>query len=339
MSTRTPGLPPRISVIVPAYNAEATIERTLVSLTAQTCRELEIVVIDDGSDDGTPAVVERVAATSPVPLRIVRSPHAGLAAARNRGIASSNSEFVGFVDADDVAEPTMFEALLSRADETGADLVICEYVAVDAANQRVLWTYPEGDAALYGSDVEARPGLLSATSGSACNKLIARRLFTETGIEFPAGRDFEDLATIFRVMGAARRVEKVAQPLYRYRQGSAASIMGAYDERYLQIFDALDTLNGHYKNAGRFESVRFDLERINFTHLISGRLDDVMRHGTRALRHRFIGRAFSHMDRYFPGWRSDDVVKALCGRWAKHTVCTTAVLYRLYTDVRAEARS
>ena len=329
---------PRIAVVMPAYNAGATIEAALGSLLAQTCRELEVVVVDDGSTDATAPIVERMAAGAEVPVRLVRQPHAGRAAARNRGIAHSTREFVGFVDADDIAEPVMYERLLARADATGADLVVCEYVAVDAETGEVLWSYPEGEASLYGAGVAEHPGLLSAIAGSVCNKLVARRLFTDAGIDFPAGRDFEDLATVYRLMGEARRIEKVAEPLYRYRQGSASSIMGAHDEGYLQIFDALDVTNDYFERTGRFDELRADIERINFTHLIAGRLDDLLRHGDRALRHRFIGRAFAHMDRLFPGWRRDAVVRALCGRAAKHAVCTNRAMLTLYTDLRAEPR-
>lgn len=335
-SAGTPPAPPRVSVIVPAYNAEATIEASLGSLLAQTSSQIEIIVVDDGSTDTTTALVRRLAAGTDARLRLVSSFHGGLAAARNVGIEQSSAEFLGFVDADDIAEPTMFERMLSRADDTGADLVICEYVAVDAANQNVLWSYPEGDASLYGGSVGDRPGLLSATSGSSCNKLVARALFADDGIEFPPGRDFEDLATVFRVMGEARHIEKVAEPLYRYRQGSSSSIMGARDARYLQIFDALDVMNDYFARSEHLEVLRPDLERINFTHLISGRLDDLLRYGDRALRHRFIARAFGYLDRRFPGWRRGDVVRAVCGRRAKHLVCTNRALLTLYTDLRAE---
>jgi len=327
---------PRITVVMPAYNAEATIEDALGSLLVQTCGELEVVVVDDGSTDATAAIVERMAATATVPVRLVRRTHGGRAAARDAGLAVSEAEFIGFVDADDTVEPVMYERLLARADATGADVVVCQYLAVDAATDEVVWSYPEGEASLYGAGVAERPGLLSAIAGSVCNKLVARRLFTDAGIDFPVGRDFEDLATVYRLMGEARRIEKVAEPLYRYRQGHGSSVMGARDERYLEILDALDLTNGHFERSGRFEELRDDLERINFTHLIAGRLDDLLRHGDRALRHRFIERAFAHMDRFFPGWRRDDVVRAACGRPAKHAVCTNRALLALYTDLRAE---
>jgi hypothetical protein len=167
---------------------------------------------------------------------------------------------------------------------------------------------------------------------------VRRDLFTSSGIAFPPGRDFEDLATIYRLLGAARRIEKVSEPLYRYRQGGTSSIMGARDDRYLQIFDALELTNEYFAQRPGSGILRDDLERINFTHLISGRLDDLLRHGDRALRHRFIARAFSHMDRSFPGWRRDAVVRTVSGRRAKHTVCTSRAMLTLYTDLRAERR-
>lgn len=327
----------RVSVIMPAYNAETTIEASLRSLLAQTSHELEVIVVDDGSTDGTAALVERIAEGAPVAVRLVRRSNGGRAAARDTGLAEAAGEYVGFVDADDSVEPVMYDQLLACADETGADVVVCEYLGVGAGSDEVLWRYREGDASLYGGSVVEHPGLLSAIAGSVCNKLIARRLFAEGGIVFPVGRDFEDLATVYRLMGQARRIEKVAEPLYRYRQEQPGSVMGANDARYLQIFDALDITNEYFASIGSSQVLRDDLERINFMHLILGRVTDLLRRGDRQLRHRFIDRAFAHMDRAFPGWRSDAVVRAVCGRRIKHAICTNRALLTLYTDITAKA--
>jgi hypothetical protein len=170
-----------------------------------------------------------------------------------------------------------------------------------------------------------------------CNKLISRRLFEDGGIDFPAHRDFEDLATVYRLMGEAHHIDKVAEPLYRYRQGHPASIMNACDERFLQILDALALTNDHFKDRGDFDALRTDLETINYTHLITGRMVDLLRYGSRSVRHDFIGRAFAHMDRYFPGWRHDPPVRAASGRLAKWVVGTNMPLLTFYTDLRSEA--
>lgn len=330
---------PRVSVIMPAYNAAATIGSALASLMSQTCPDLEVVVVDDGSSDATASVVERIAASSAVAVRLVSQPNAGRASARNRGIGSARGEFLGFVDADDTAEPTMFERLLSCADATGADLVVCEYLGVDGETGAVLHEYREGDSSCYGGRVVERAGLLSQVAGSVCNKLFHRSLFDAAGIEFPPGRDFEDLATVYRLMGEAHRIEKVAEPLYRYRQGQPSSVMTATDRRYLQILDALAVTNDHFVARGDFDDLRDDLQRVNFAHLVLGRYDDLFRFGSRRLRHEFIVRSFAHMDGYFPGWRHDAAIREASGSAAKFAISTNRGLLRLYTDLTARGRA
>ncbi len=329
---------PRVSVIMPAYNAAATIGSALESLASQTCRDLEVVVVDDGSSDATASIVERIAASSAVPVRLVSQPNAGRATARNRGINSARGEFLGFVDADDTAEPQMFERLLTCVEATGADLVICEYLGVDSRTGAVLYDYREGDSSYYGGRVVERAGLLSHIAGSVCNKLFHRSLFDATGIEFPPGRDFEDLATVYRLMGEAHRIEKVAEPLYRYRHGQPSSIMSANDTRYLQILDALAVTNDHFARKGDFDALRDDLETVNFTHLILGRYDDLFRFGSRGLRHAFIVKSFAHMDSYFLGWRHDAAIRKASGRTARFAISTNRNLLRLYTDLTAKGK-
>jgi len=325
----------RVSVIMPAFNAEKTIAASLASLFAQTSRAFEVVVVDDGSDDATGQLVERMAAEATVPVRLVRSSHGGRADARNHGIAEARGEYYAFVDADDTAEPTMIERMLSCAMTSGADLVVCEYVGVDAETGAVLHRYPEGDSALYGGSAQQCSGLLRQISGSVCNKLVRRSLFYDNGIEFPVGRDFEDLATSYRLCGEAKRIEKVAEPLYRYLMGQPASIMRACDERYLHILEALALTNDHFLASGDFEALRPELEVVNFVHSVVGRYDDLFLYGSRSVRHEFIDRAFAHMDYYFPGWRQSEDVRAASGRWAKHAVSTDKALLTLYTGFKA----
>jgi glycosyltransferase EpsH len=326
---------PRISVIVPAYNAAATIRDALASLEAQTMSDFEVIVIDDGSTDDTVQIVRALAEAVGFELRLVSKANGGRADARNTGLALALGEYLAFVDADDTAEPAMLERMLTCAQDTGADLVDCEYLGVDAASGEVLWRYAEGDSSLYGASVSERPGLLSAISGSVCNKLVCRSLFVDTGIGFPTGLDFEDLATAYRLCGEAKRIEKVAEPLYRYRLGQPASIMAACDERYLHIFDALSLTNDHFLARGTFDALRGDLEIINFTHAIAGRMPDLLRYGTSSLRHAYIRRAFDHMDRYFPGWRRDMLIRKASGRAARHRVLTSPTLLRLFSDVKS----
>lgn len=106
----------RVCIVVPAYNAQAHLAQTLDSVARQTCRDWELVVVDDGSTDGTAAIAEAFAQSitpQGPPVRVIRQANAGLSAARNRGIASSGSELIALLDSDDVWHPQKLERQLA----------------------------------------------------------------------------------------------------------------------------------------------------------------------------------------------------------------------------------
>jgi peptidoglycan/xylan/chitin deacetylase (PgdA/CDA1 family)/GT2 family glycosyltransferase/SAM-dependent methyltransferase len=126
-----------VSVVVPAFDREATLPRTLDSLIAQTCTDWEAIVVDDGSRDGTAAVVERYAARDPR-IRLWRQANAGVSRARNAGIELARAPWLFFLDADDWIVPTAFESLLAAiANEPDAGLVYGGYVRVDEAGREL----------------------------------------------------------------------------------------------------------------------------------------------------------------------------------------------------------
>jgi glycosyltransferase involved in cell wall biosynthesis len=155
--TRTSTTAPRmtdeelVSVVIPAYNAAATLDETLRSVRAQTHRALEIIVVDDGSTDDTRAVAQRHAAVDDR-VRVVSQENAGLAASRNAGWTRAQSEVIAFVDADDLWAPTKIERQLERLRAGGerVGLVYCGSVRIDGDSMMAarVWDVPrfEGDA-------------------------------------------------------------------------------------------------------------------------------------------------------------------------------------------------
>lgn len=122
-----------VSVIIPAFNAAQTIDETLRSVRSQTWRDLEIIVVDDGSTDATAEHVGRHVAEDPR-IRLVSIPNGGVAAARNRGIAEANGEFIAPVDADDLWQPTKIAKQLAALDAGGerVGLVYTWFTVIDA---------------------------------------------------------------------------------------------------------------------------------------------------------------------------------------------------------------
>src|SRR3954447_16249370 len=111
---------PRVSVVVPIYNVEDYLAECLESLAAQTFEDLEVIMVDDGSTDGSAAIAESFAARDPR-FKLVRRVNGGLSAARNTGIEAATGEFLAFVDSDDLVAPDAYEKLVGTLDKTGSD--------------------------------------------------------------------------------------------------------------------------------------------------------------------------------------------------------------------------
>lgn len=119
---------PKVSIVIPAYNAEKVIARCLESIAAQTYANIEAVVVNDGSKDSTRAVCEELIGRYPDKITLINQENAGPSAARNNGIKSSAGEYVGFVDADDYIEPQTVEKMMTAIIENDAQMAVCGYI-------------------------------------------------------------------------------------------------------------------------------------------------------------------------------------------------------------------
>ncbi len=124
----------RVSVIVPVYQVEAYLPACLDSILAQTFSDFELILVDDGTRDGCPAIM-RDYAQRDARIRLLHKQNGGLSSARNAGLDVAKGEFVAFVDSDDTVEPTLLEDAVRAMDETGADQVLFNYRLVDASGQ------------------------------------------------------------------------------------------------------------------------------------------------------------------------------------------------------------
>ncbi len=163
---------PRVSVIIPAYNAERFLAQAIESVFGQTYRDYEILVVDDGSKDATPAVIESFAGR----IRSIRQANAGVSAARNAGFALATGEFVAFLDADDLWEPVKLERQIAALDQRpDAGLCFTGFFRIDE-QLRVTETVPAVD---YPDFCEAL--LLYSCVVAMPTVLVQSRLFATTG--------------------------------------------------------------------------------------------------------------------------------------------------------------
>ena len=195
----------KLSVIVPAYNAEKTIRQCLDSILAQTRPVDELIIINDGSRDGTESILCEYAERFPNVVRYMTVENGGQGRARNIGFEQSTGGWIGYVDSDDWIDPEMYEKLIAAAEEANADLALCE----------VLAHFPDGSTA---EEYIYRPDRAIAAAGFPNNKLFRRTLVEE--IRFPEEKLwYEDAEYTAKAIRRAGKITHIPETLYHYRRG------------------------------------------------------------------------------------------------------------------------
>lgn len=208
---------PKISVVIPAYNAQQYLRETLDCLTVQTLREIEVLVVDDGSVDETPDILREYSAKYPM-IRAIRQENAGVAAARNRGIQEAAGTYIYFLDSDDLIEPDTLEKLYDTAQRHSAELVICKIQNFSRT----------------GTSWQEHAGLLSERETIRTydydllwnylvgNKLYLTQHLKESGVLFPPLRYSEDGAFNMRYAYCCTRISGCPDAWLRYRRRVAS---------------------------------------------------------------------------------------------------------------------
>ncbi len=208
-----PAEPPLISVIIPVYRTEPFLRQCLDSVVGQTYERLEIILVDDGSPDGCPAICDAYAARDRR-IKVLHRKNAGVSAARNAGLAAAGGSWIGWVDSDDWIEPETFALMAEGALTYGADVVVCGRVE-EFRGHRLPRSW--GKRELLGR-TDALAALLE--NGSIQNflwdKLWKRELFR--GLSFPEGRNYEDIALTGQLFERAEAVLFLPELCYHYRQ-------------------------------------------------------------------------------------------------------------------------
>lgn len=242
---------PLISIIVPVYNVEPYLRRCLDSLVNQTLSDIEIVCVDDGSTDASPAILQEYAAQDER-IRIITQKNAGLSAARNAGLRVASGEFIAFVDSDDYVAPHTYELAL-RYMEPGVDYV-CFGVQVEGhASQAEMRSHELYFKHPCSGLVGVTDELMLSCDNVVCNKLFRSSIIRERDISFPVGLRYED-NYFFRAYGVwAQSAFYIPEKLYHYvRHGG--SIMGetwsGRETRAADLLEIAARLYRYYEQHG-----------------------------------------------------------------------------------------
>lgn len=209
-----------ISVIIPVYNAERYLQRCVQSVLSQTHSNLEVILVNDGSRDGSGALCDRLAETDSR-VRVLHKENGGAASARNLGLSHVRGEYVAFADSDDWVEADAYETMLRCACGQNASLVSAGRYDVDSeTGEKIVGLCPVRQERVSGVEFAGRVFLWDNCDSSPCDKLYHRSLVETT--RFPEGRICEDIPFINRVALDAEAVYLLDRPVYNYfhRPGS-----------------------------------------------------------------------------------------------------------------------
>lgn len=222
----------KVSVIVPIFKVEQFIERCVRSLMEQTLREVEYIFVDDASPDGSMEVLHKTLADYPERAKQVRilkhEQNKGLPAARNTGLAVAEGEYIFHCDSDDYVEHEMLEEMYAKAKEQDADYLWSDFWLSFEQNERYM------QVRSYDTPREALQGVLEgAMKYNVWNKLVRRSLYTESGIEFPAGHSMGEDMTMIRLLACAKRVAYIPKAYYHYVRLNMSALTQTFSERHL----------------------------------------------------------------------------------------------------------
>ncbi len=255
---------PKTSVIVPVYNVEGFLEKCARSVLAQTEKDFELLLIDDGSTDSSGSLCQGIAAADPR-VRVVHQENQGLGGARNTGIAQAQGEWLLFVDSDDWLAPDVLEKALAGAEKARAELAVFPFATVDMEGKE-LAVFDDGLPKGIGLTLEENPDML-LLSPCAWNKLYSARLFRETGVRYPPRVWYEDIRTTLKLLPHGGRVVFLENTGYYYLQRPGSIMNSMQLDRNREIMEAFDDLLGWYREQGLFEKYRGELEYLTVLHV------------------------------------------------------------------------
>lgn len=239
----------KISVIVPVYKVEKYLSRCVDSILAQTYRDFELILVDDGSPDCCGEMCEEYAKRDSR-IIVLHRENGGLSAARNTGIdwvfANSDSEYLNFIDSDDWIHPQYLELLLQAAEQQHVPVSICGFERPKSPEQQVM-----------GVIVDCIPEIMNAETllvdhvwnfNYAWGKLYRKEYFQN--IRYPEGKNFEDTFTTYKVLFAGKQVALIDKPLYFYFKNEEGITRSPWTAKELVVFEAMKEQLAFYRENG-----------------------------------------------------------------------------------------
>jgi Glycosyltransferases involved in cell wall biogenesis len=248
---------PLITFIVPVYNTREYLIETLDSISATKSKNVEIIIVNDGSSDESHNTILEWCSCKDIQLTYLKQENSGLSAARHSGIAIARGEYIGFCDSDDWIDVNQYLKMATRAIENFCDIAICRSVVFDNDTGQSYDFYDSWlwDDLLKNNSIRITSGIgepkIFRLEPNANTRLIRRSFFLDNKIEFPNGLHYEDLPVHFQTLGLSDRVLLYGSTGYYYRVNRPGKITGEKSERRFDVLKSSEIAFQNLKIANQ----------------------------------------------------------------------------------------
>lgn len=289
----------KVSVIVPVYNMEKYLDKCLNSLVNQTLKNIEIIIINDGSIDNSKNIINSYKNKYPNLIKVLTQDNQGISIARNKGLEQAKGKYISFVDSDDYIAKDTLKKAYEYIEKKQSDIVVWNYYEVnelgEIIRENLLPNFKD-------TNLQNDPTLLFAINPAPWNKLYKKSLFDN--VSFPNDRTkYEDLMTISKVLIDANKISKLDKS-YNYYLIRNNGETGSIDKRVFDILKVLEHVNNYMKNKLIFDKYYDEVAFFNIKHIMYQNLKQRDSKDF-SMSKNFINDAYNFLDVNFPKWRQN----------------------------------
>ena len=294
----------KLSIIVPVYGVEKYIDKCLNSLVKQSLKEIEIIVVNDGTKDNSQKIIDKYVKKYPDKIKSYIKENGGQGSARNYGLKKTTGEYIGYVDSDDFVEKDMYKKLYNKAKENNYDIVVCgNYnVSEDYQNKNI-------DAFInnYNTDLEN----IFFGKMAVWNKIYKRDILIKNKLEFKEKVWYEDLAFTLKAIMNSNIFAFIDEPLYDYLIREGSTMNNSNVKRNLEILEAFDDILSyikHNKKEEYFDKVEF----LAIDHIYISAIVRILKaNADNKIKKETVSELICYMNKNFPNYKNNKYINTL----------------------------
>lgn len=285
----------KVSVIIPTYNREKYVKKCLESILNQTLKDIEIIIVDDGSQDNTKEIVNSYKDKR---IKYIYKNNTGIGDTRNKGISLSRGEYIAFVDIDDYIDELMLEKMYKKANKDDLDIVICNYIEI---NEETKQEKKYNLLSFENTSLKKLPNIINKTNLGPCNKIFKKELFMNE--LFPTDIKYEDMALIIKLYTKANKIGKIDEYLsfFTIHEKSETTTR---DKLVFDIFKSIDIISNILKD----EIYKEELETLVISKLTNYNIQQRYQKDKKIAKE-FIKKSFEYLNKNYPNYKKNKYFK------------------------------